>query len=169
MFQSISKWILKRLLQGQKAKTEQVFLSWDKVNRMAIIISQNEQINRSAIDQWLSETKKFVEVFYVETKSKSATYADWHCFTKKDCNLFNLPNKRALTRIVDHSFDLVINTANEKDFFSAALLAQIKAPFKCAASSENQSANLIVQRKNIGNLLGNLQDTRRYLEMIKMA
>ena len=143
-------------------------MSWDKINSVALIISQDANLNRNALDKWINDTKKMVEVFYVETKSKSNTYGDWNCFCKKDKTVLDLPKKEVETLLEKKSFDLVINTSDDSDLFAASLLSILKAPFKCASTSQFQDANLIVRPSVNGNLIHQLQDTLRYLQMIKM-
>jgi hypothetical protein len=167
MLSALSKWKLRSRIR-ENEKTEKAFLSWDKINSVAIIIAEDPQLNRNALDKWIKDTKKMVEVFYVETKSKAASYGDWNCFSKKDTTLLDLPRKEVETALASKKFDLVINTSEAEDFFSAALLSILKAPFKCAANAPFQDANLIVRPSVKGNLIHQLQDTLRYLQMIKM-
>jgi len=168
MLRFLSKWKLRSLLRQNEEKGK-TFLSWDKVHSIAIIIGQDATLNRNALDKWIGDTKKAVDVLYVETASKTATYADWICYTKKDKTFLDLPTKIAEQALQTKKYDLVINTSAEEDLFSAALLKILSAPFKCAASDPFQDANLIVRPSVKGNLIHQLQDTLRYLQMIRMS
>jgi hypothetical protein len=168
MLAGITRWILGRKLKQNSDLVQHNFLSWNKVQKIALIISKENNINRSAIDQWVSNTKKYVEVFFVETSSKSPSYADWHCFTKKEKGFLNLPKSEIEAQLQKKEFDLVINCGSAENFFAAALLLALKAPFKCSSENELQDANLIVKKSESGNLITHLQDTVRYLEMIRV-
>lgn len=167
MFNSISRWLLKSKLSQKNNEAKRTFLTWDKVNSLALIISQDTNINRNALDKWIADTKKFVEVFYVETSNKVASYGDWFCFTRKEKNLFNLPKKNVEEELLQKKYDLIINTSNEQNYYAAAVLLALDAPYKCAASADLQDANLIVSPSVQGNLIHQLQDTMRYLQMIR--
>ncbi len=167
MFDSISRWLLKSKLSQKNKEAKRRFLTWDQVNSLALIISQDSAINRNALDKWIADTKKFVEVFYIETSSKVATYGDWFCFTRKEKTLFNLPKKTVEEELLQKKYDLIINTSGNQNYFAAAVLLALDAPYKCAASTELQDANLIVSPSVQGNLIHQLQDTMRYLQMIR--
>lgn len=167
MFKSIARWLLRSKLSQVSPDTPKDFLSWAQINSIGLIISKDSALNRNALDKWISDTKKFVEVFYIETSAKVPSFGDWYCFTKKDKSLFELPKKSIEQELHDKKYDLVINTASAKDLFAAAVLIAIKAPYKCAASPELQDANLIVSPSVEGNLIHQLQDTMRYLQMIR--
>lgn len=163
----LSKWKLQSKIR-QKTDVTKTFLSWDKINSLAIIIGQDPQLNRNALDKWTGDTKKLVEIFYVETQSKLPSYGDWNCFIKKDKTFLDLPKKEVENALLNKKYDLVINTSDSDDLYSAALLNLLSAPFKCAASENFQDANLIVRPSVKGNLIHQLQDTLRYLQMIRM-
>jgi hypothetical protein len=167
MFRSIARWLLRSKLSKASSDAPKNFLSWQQINSIGLIISKDTSLNRNALDKWIADTKKFVEVFYVETSEKIASYGDWYCFTKKDKTLFNLPKKTIEADLQQKKYDLLINTASDKDYYAAAVLIALNAPYKCAASPELQDANLIVSPSVEGNLIHQLQDTMRYLQMIR--
>lgn len=167
MFSAISRWLIKNRLRAQERNDQKSFLDWERVDSIALIVATTEGLNRNALDKWIGDTKKFIEVFYIEPKNKNATFGDWNCFTKKDKTIFNLPKKTIETQLNQKTYNLVINTALPDNYFATAVFNALQAPFKCAPSTELQDANLIVRPSVEGNLIHQLQDTLRYLQMIK--
>lgn len=164
-----ARMILRSKLQKDADAPSRTFLPWDKVSKVALIISASPEVNKSAIDRFIAETKKFVEVFYVEPKSKQPSFGDWICFSRKDKSIFNLPNASVEEQLRQKKYDLVINTSPEQDLFSAAILRFLSAPLKCATGSWMQDANLVVKQREQGSLLTYLDDTIKYLQMIRVA
>ena len=166
MLPVFSRIALKLRLKKKPDPVSKTFMPWDKVQNVALIISSETGLNKSVIDSIVADTKKFVEVYFIETRSKEASFGDWNCFIKKDKSFFNLPKKEIEKSLRQKKFDLVINTCSAHNLFSAAISSALPAPFKCAASSRFQDANLVVKRES-ADLAGYLRDTVRYLKMIR--
>lgn len=102
--------LLKSQIQKDATNHKKQFLSWDKIQKIAIIIDNQTPINKSVIDKFCADSKKFIEIYYVELNAKQATFGDWQCFTGKQKTLFKLPKSIVLADVKKKQFDCVINT-----------------------------------------------------------
>ncbi|WP_317898175.1 DUF6913 domain-containing protein [Aurantibacillus circumpalustris] len=166
-FKVITRFILKFKIRRDNLTRKRKFISWDKVEKIALIIEKHNSLNKSAIDKLLEESKKYIEVFYIETDSKEHTFGDWNCFSKKDKSLLNLPKKFNLNELTLKNFDIVINTCDENNLFATALALSIQAQLKCGENKSFDLADLIITKKQADNLKNYLDDTFKYLRMIK--
>ena len=144
------------------------FIPWDQVQKIALVLHKNDEVNKSAMDKLLDGTKKFVEVFYVELSSKAPSYSDWRCFSKKDASLLGLPQQAVLSELQKKSFDLVINTSNDSELFATALVSTLKAPFKCGCSKKYNDVDLIIKKTEPYNVMNYLDEVLRYVKMIRV-
>ncbi len=166
MFPFISRLVLNSRFPGHAAAPRS-FLPWDHIQRMAVIIGAESQPAKHAVDQFILETKKFVEVFFIETRSKVPSYNDWICFIKKDKSFLDLPKADIENSLKQKKFDLVINTCDAANVFSAAVSASLSAPLKSAPSQRFHDAHLIIRKNPNKNVLDYLNDTLHYLRMIR--
>lgn len=166
MLRTFTKLILKAKIGRDNASRQKKFLSWDKIENMALIIEEKDKVNKSQIDKFIDDTKKHVEVFYIETGSKHASFGDWHCFLKKDKSLLNLPAKKVEAELKSKKFDAVINTCGQNNFFAIALASTLPAYLKCAENPDFNLADLIITRTESFTLKNYLEETVRYLKMI---
>ena len=90
MLEFFAKLKLNSIIDKNPTKKTKRFLSWNDISSMAIIIESNKNLNKNNLDEFIEKTGKFVEVFYVETNNKQATFGDWNCFTKKDLTFLKL-------------------------------------------------------------------------------
>lgn len=153
---------IKRLIIN---RTKQ-FINWNKIEKIALILNQNDAINKSAIDTFIQQSGKYVEVFYVEIKSNQPTYADWNCYYKKDLNLLKLPKKSVLNELKNKNFDLVINTSNDDDLFSPLLTTTLNASLRCGNNNKYNCHELIIKKANTNDLIVHLNNVVKYLKMI---
>jgi len=167
MFRFIAEMIVRSKIEKESTGRKKQFLSWEKIEKIALIIGKNETLNKSAIDKFIQDSKKFIEVFYVELNSRQPTYGDWHCFSKKDASLLKLPTARVTEDLAKKDFDLVINTAGEDELFPVALCTALPAAYKCSSSAKYNNTVLVVERSVPNNLTDYLNDTFKYLKMIK--
>src|SRR5436190_18497581 len=148
MFSFVARLFLKSQLQRDNQKRQKKFLSWDKIEKIALIINKDQAVNKSAVDRFIDESKKFIEVFYIEIRSKEPSYGDWQCFSKKDRSFLNLPAKHVETTLMHKKFDVVINTCQSNNLFSAALSSLIPASFRCASSAQFSDADIVIRRRD---------------------
>jgi hypothetical protein len=158
-------------LRSQVAKDNlalpKYFLSWDKIEKIALVISKDETINKSALDKFITDSQKYVEVFFIELNSKEPSFGDWKCFTKKDKSILSLPKKPITNDLLNKKFDLVINASNNFPLFASAITSAIKAPVKCGQTNGFNEVQLIIQKTVPFNLINYLNDVVKYLKMIK--
>ena len=164
--------VIARFILGFKIKRDDLtrkkkFIAWDNVEKIALIIEKHDSLNKSVIDKLIEESKKYVEVFYIETSSKEASYGDWNCFSKKDRSILNLPKKTSLYELKSKKFDVVINTCGETNLFATALTLSIQANLKCSENRSFGLADLIIVKTQKNNIKNYLDDTFKYLRMIK--
>src|SRR4051812_11627241 len=71
MFRFLSRLVLNSRFPGHAAAPK-AFLPWDRIQRIAIIMGAESQPGKNLVDQFILDTRKFVEVLFIETKSKQA-------------------------------------------------------------------------------------------------
>ena len=64
MFRFIAEMIVRSKIEKESTGRKKQFLSWEKIEKIALIIGKNETLNKSAIDKFIQDSKKFIEVFY---------------------------------------------------------------------------------------------------------
>jgi len=166
MLKSVAGHTVKSLVRKKTNRANKKFLNWDEIRSLALIIEDAEPVSKHSIDTLLDEFKKHCEVFYLELKTKRPTYADWHCLTKNDKNLIGLPKKRLLDSFKSKKYDLIINTAEQSIFYSAALSSSLQSSCTCSSSGEFGHSDLIIKRSNKQDLISYLREVLRYLKMI---
>jgi hypothetical protein len=164
---SIARIILTSRIAFENKKRKSAFLPWDKIEKVALILSRRDNVNKSLIDQFISGTGKYVEVFYLELDAKVCTYHDWNCFTRKDKTFLGLPAGSVLKGLAGRRFDLVINTCQEIEVFSVSLSNILDAPLKCGSVGRFNDVDLVIKKKGISSLMDYLNEVVRYLKMIR--
>jgi hypothetical protein len=167
MFGFIGKIILRSRLKRNEADRYRNFISWEKVETVAIVISSRDKVAKNMVDNFVKDSRKFIEVFYVELNKKTPSYNDWQCFIGKHRSFFNLPKKVISKELEKKQFDVVINTASESDVFSRSLCEIIQAPFKCSTGNL-AGVDLVIERPDGYKLLNYLEEVIRYLKMIRI-
>jgi hypothetical protein len=167
MFGKIGEIVLKSKIEKDNAIRSRKFLSWDNIENIALIVSKEQDLNKSAIDKYIERTKKHIEVFHIELSSKEPSYGDWECFARKDKSLLQLPKKSRIDALRSKHFDLVINTCEENSFFSTAVSSSLNAALKCGSSNRFNDTDLIIKKTEPFNLIKYLDDIVVYLKMIR--
>lgn len=167
MLNRIAEIRVKSKIKRYNLNRKKRFMNWDKVEKIALIMSDADAVNKSAVDKFIQTSGKYVEVFYVEAKSKLPTYNDWKCFYKKDLNLLKLPKNSQLVELEQKKFDLVINTSPEHDLVSTLLSSAIGADLKCGNSNKYNCNELIIEKTETYNLMSHLDNVVKYLKMIQ--
>ena len=157
----------KSAFDHKKRKSE--FLSWDKIEKVALIINKRDNINKSDVDRFINDTKKYVEVFYIELDSKTPTYHDWNCFTKKDKTFLGLPARPVHQGLRGKQFDVVINTCQEIEIYSTAIARILHAPLKCGSMNRFHDSDLVIKKTGINTFMDYLHEVVRYLKMIRVS
>lgn len=167
MLNKLAEITLRSQITKNNSSRQKQFLPWDKIQKIALIISKDTTINKSAIDKFINDSQKYVEVFFIELSSKEPSYGDWNCLTKKDKSLLSLPKNQTFEGLKDKKFDLVINAANQSILFASAITSALKAPLKCSQATNYNEAELIIEKTEPFNLINYLNDVVKYLKMIK--
>lgn len=167
MINKLTEIILKSQISKNNTLLKKKFSPWNEIQTIALVLSHNNTINKSAVDKFINDSQKHIDVFLIELKSKNASFNDWNCFTKKDKTILNLPKKNHLVNLQNQKFDLIINAAEDFNLFAASITSAIKAPFKCGLPSDFNENDLIIQKTNPFNLINYLNDVLRYLKLIK--
>ncbi|MEI8136626.1 MAG: hypothetical protein WCH21_04780 [Bacteroidota bacterium] len=167
MLNKLAEITLKSQIVKNNLARQKQFLPWDKIQKIALVISKDNTINKSAIDKFITDSQKHIEVFFIELNSKEPSFGDWKCFTNKDKTLLSLPKNTTIDGFKDKKFDLVINAANHFPLFASAVTSLLKAPLKCSQATNYNEAELIIEKTTPFNLINYLNDVVKYLKMIK--
>jgi hypothetical protein len=169
MLQALGKIILNaRISRGNRGR-KKGFMPWDNIEKVALILSSSDHINKSAVDRFVDKSRKYTEVFYIETDAGAPGYHDWHCLNKKDRAITGLPKKSINDKLKTKHFDVIINTCTDHGIFSAGIASAISATLKCSADDSFNVADMIIQRNSTGNVEEYLEVVMRYLKMIRTA
>ena len=74
MLKRIAEITVKSRIKRHNLIRKKRFMNWDKINKIALVISESELVNKSVLDTFIAKTGKHIEVFYVGVNSKQATY-----------------------------------------------------------------------------------------------
>ncbi len=168
MFAALAKIILKSRIEKENNSRKKRFLSWDAIQKMALLIEHDPKLNKSQIDRFVQESGKYVEVFYIETTSELSSFGDWHCFTRKETGFLKLPKQNSLVELKGKKFDLLINTCNSHNLFAIALSSSIEATLKLGTASKFSESDMIISKNEGLGLLAYLKVVDSYLKMIKV-
>ena len=164
---SITNILLKSQIQKDTANRKKQFLSWDAIQKIAIIIDNQTSVNKSVIDKFCADSKKFIEIFCIELNAKQPSFGDWQCFTAKQKTVFKLPKQTTLINLKNKQFDCVINTCSAQNLFAVSVQSGLQAPLKCSDNNDFNQSDLIILKSQTFTVIDYLNDTIRYLKMIK--
>jgi hypothetical protein len=167
MLEAITKAILRSRITRENERRQKRFVSWDHIERIALILENNGALNKSHIDRFIDRTGKYIEVYYIDLQAKQAGYQDWHCFSKQDKSLLNLPARRVESELKGKTFDVIINTCSEQNLFALSVCSTLPAYLKCGEHSGFNLADLIIRRSGELSLETYLEETVKYLKMIR--
>jgi len=168
MFTYLTEWSLKSRLKKQQAQSSQQFISWDQVKQVALIVDAKTAGSKQLLDNYIQQSKKHVDVYYVELGSKTPTFADWHCFTKQHKSLLNLPTEKALLGIKSEGVDLVINACDDTNYFATALASWLHPMMVCNSFETFNASSLIIKKAEPFDLIVYLNNITHYLKMIRL-
>lgn len=157
------RWRIRKTIQPVK----NVPLSWDEIERVALILSNRPQVSKHDVDRFITSTGKYVKVFYVEKDARSPSYGDWKCFTGKSVGFAGVPKTAALKDIDGEKYDVVINATPGHDRFAALLSAAVNAGLRCSSSSRYREADLVISAGTTKTVSEYLAEVLRYLRMIR--
>jgi hypothetical protein len=168
MLRPIARIALRLKIKRDNMRRQKKFVPWERIEKIALIIDNENGLNKSALDRFVEETKKYIQVFFVETRSKQPSYHDWTCFSKKDRSLLSLPTKRLESELRHKRFDVVINACAGNNLFSTSISSSLSADLKCGLTNDYDVSDLIVKRTDSFTLVDYLSEVVRYLKMIRV-
>jgi hypothetical protein len=166
MLRTTAHYLTRTRIRKDNSSVNRNFLEWEKIQKIALVVDE-APLNKSEIDRFTEGTKKYVEVFFVETRAKQSSYGDWKCFTKKEKTFFKLPTAAALSSVDGKKFDVTIVINPSGKLFTAYLVSHIQSSFRCGDHNVAGEIDLIIERKQEQNLSLYLKEVQRYLEMIR--
>jgi len=166
MFTSIANYLTRSKIHRQNSARKKQFSDWHKIEKIALVIDEIKNLNKSEADKFIEGLKKYTGVFYVEPSSKLPSFSDWTCFSKKDKTILNLPKSIVLNNLNSKKFDLVISVSGQNPLFTANITSQINAAFKCGNNNLFGELDLIIERKD-KDLVSYLKEVVKYLQMIR--
>lgn len=158
----ILKFALKKQRSGKKA-----FVPWDKVKSALLIIDAKSGDHKQKLDKFIYESDKKWDVVFINLKSKEPIYKNLIELNSKDKNLIGLPNNKAISKISNTSYDLLINAAFEDLEYASILTHKAKAVFKCGFQAVGQELDLVLIREKGRGVYDYLDEMVSYLQMIK--
>jgi hypothetical protein len=167
MIRKLAELMLRYRISRRESGREKKFVSWDKIEKIALVINSRDKIARNVLDNFINESRKFIEVFYVEVNRRTPTYNDWQCFSKRHRSFFNLPRKIISGELEKQRFDVVINTSSDTDIFARSVAGFLSAPLKCSTAGFRE-VDLVIERPDNYSLDNYLKEVVRYLKMIRM-
>lgn len=168
MLHWIAKTFLNNKIASDRKLHKQKSLCWDKTEKIALILDKNDNINKSEMDKLLESTKKYIDVFFIETGSKTATYADWTCLLKADKSFMGLPKGTFVEKLKTKPYDVVINTCAEDNLYAAAIATYLPAQCKCSSGGYYNVGDLMIHRPSTDTSTSYLNQVIGYLKMIRV-
>ena len=154
-------------IRSRMSEKRNMPLSWDDIQRVALIVSNKVPLSKNEVDRFIESTGKYVEVIYIEKDTSKPSFADWTCLTRERINFLGLPKDRILDELSGKKFDLVINATPGADRVAAMISAAMNARMRCSASSKHREADLIITATTTGTMGEYLTEVLRYLQMIR--
>lgn len=167
MIKRFAELIFRYRISRRESRRDKHFIPWDSIGKVALIISSRDKVAKNVIDNFINDSLKFIEVFYVEVNKRKPTYSDWQCFSKQHKSFFYLPKKTITAQLEKQHFDIVINTCADNDIFSRSISGYLTAPLKCSTSGFRE-VDLVIERPDNFKLVNYLDEVVRYLKMIKI-
>lgn len=162
----IKELILKSKLKSNNSGKKN-FVSWDKIKTIALIVDHKSAANKSQLDKFIYETDKVVDVYFIDGHVKESAIKNFITFIKADRSLFGLPNAKALSKIKNQKYDLVINGAFTEEDFSSVITNALQTACRCGFKSRLNELDLIIERKPNQELISYLGDVVTYVKMIR--
>ena len=162
----IKEIILKSRLKSSADKGKS-FMPWDKIKTIALVLDSKNANNKSQLDKFIYETDKVVDVYYIDGHVKESAIKNFIAFTRSDKSFFGLPNTKALSKIQNKKYDLLINAAFDELDYASVLSNTIKTSCRSGFESRLNELDLIIKRNANQNLIAYLGEVVNYLKMIR--
>jgi|GEM_PF-1041486 len=167
MIQFIRNYLTRSKAIAANKLRKKKFLEWGEIKSIALILDKETSYNKSKLDEFIASLGVFTEVFYCEINSKTPSYNDWNCLTKKDKNIWALPAGVETEKIKKKKFDLVISLNRKSHLYSAYLTSILDAVFKIGTKDVCGELDIIIETETGKSPEQDLNEILRYLKMIK--
>lgn len=152
---------------SSNASGKKNFVSWDKIKTIALIVDHKSAFNKSLLDKFIYETDKVVDVYFIDGHIKESDIKNFITFIKADRSLFGLPNAKAIAKLKQQPYELVINAAFNEQDFSSIIVNTLKTVCRSGFQSRLNELDLIIERKPNQELISYLGDVVIYVKMIR--
>jgi len=143
------------------------FLPWDKIKTIALLVDSKHANNKNELDKFIYESDKVVDVYYLDLHVKESVVKNYISIVKSDKSFFGLPNAKAMAKIHNRKYDLLINAAFGELTYAGVLSNTIKATCKSGFKSKRNELDLLIARTENQKLMNYLGEVVGYLKMIK--
>jgi hypothetical protein len=167
MLKTIAGFKIRSKVRLRKTNEGRSFPEWSRINRIALVIEEENNVSKQQMDNFLKSVQKYTEVYYLELNRKSASYSDWNCIYRKGKSLLGLPTKEIENQALRQSYDLVINAVQSSASFATALCCDFRSNCLCSCSDFFGHSDLIIKRHENQTLVSYLEEVVRYIKMIK--
>lgn len=168
MFVIIAEIILKESLKKIQLTKTKSYLNWDKIDKIALIVNNQDLSDKTAFDKYINNMGKKIEVFYIELISQEITSSEWQCLSKRDVNFLGLLKKNKRELFDSKKYDVIINTSDDNILFSNSLASALKSTMSVSVSNRYNNFDLVIKKQKPFNLINYIEDVIRYLKMINV-
>lgn len=163
--EGIRRFLFKQAL-GTTNNKGQRFINWDQVKRLALVVSAPMKGAKSELDKWIVGTDKQIDVYYIETGVKQASYSDWQCLTKVSATWLGMPNAACLQSLSSRKYDVLICLSPQINYFEQRIALQIEAGLKVWCRNDIPFYALCIDRAQ-NSEVAYLEHCVKYLKMIR--
>ncbi len=161
MFEWFKNYLLQQEVKGL-SKIQKQFVEWEKIQSAVILVGSNQY---GIAKDFAKQTGKNIYIIVIHPDKTSETKDCFLSFNKNDLNVFGLPKPRAIEKLKNRTFDVLINT----DFNNSSLMKALTGltPAKCKLGPESANYNEFFDISIQSNQQDFLKQALKYLMMIK--
>ena len=180
MMDFIKQMHLKRIIRDLKATPrEKKIDNIDEVKTIGVICRLSDEQNWNILHhfaQVMENQGKHVHIIALLNKDQQLDFVITHqatqiVRTKTDFNFWGLPNYEIIRPFVEQTYDLLIDTLGEENFFSQYIAlrtsASLKVVYATPAEDPSEIFDLIIRGDGQVELKGFFNNVIEYLSMIK--
>ena len=180
MMDFIKQMHLKRIIRDLKATPrEKKIDNSDEVTTIGVICRLSDEQNWNILHHFakvMENQGKHVHIIALLNKDQQLDFVITHqatqiVRTKTDFNFWGLPNYEIIRPFVEQTYDLLIDTLGEENFFSQYIAlrtsASLKVVYATPAEDPSEIFDLIIRGDGQVELKGFFNNVIEYLSMIK--
>ncbi len=180
MMDFIKQMHLKRIIRDLKATPrEKKIDNIDEVKTIGVICRLSDEQNWNILHHFakvMENQGKHVHIIALLNKDQQLDFVITHqatqiVRTKTDFNFWGLPNYEIIRPFVEQTYDLLIDTLGEENFFSQYIAlrtsASLKVVYATPAEDPSEIFDLIIRGDGQVELKGFFNNVIEYLSMIK--